>query len=325
MHLKFVLIIIVLGFIGRLEAQNGNFSSLSMFDQMYYNPGYAGEGNDIEARILNRNQWMGFEGAPNTFTLNVDAPFKLLGQHHGAGISLVRDVVGNFSNNEINISYAYRKSLIQGELGIGIGLNMISHDYDVSNWLFPNGDTKSEDGLVPSVADQRPLLFDANIGVFYRGDNLFLSVSCRNLSNTKVKYLNESGDTGSETTSTPQKLVGKQVYFNTGYDYQLPNPMYSVQPGVFLGTDFTSTQLSLSGTVTYNKRIFGGLAYKPTDAIIFMFGFDLPSGMHAAVSYDVTTSRIIKYSTGSFEFMVGYKFSLDIDKDNRKYKSVRFL
>ena len=54
-------------------------------------------------------------------------------------------------------------------------------------------------------------------------------------------------------------------------------------------------------------------------------GVDLPSGIEVAVSYDIGTSRMQNVSDGSFEFMLGYSFSLDIDKDNRKYKSVRFL
>lgn len=322
MRIKYFLIIIAISCFGQIVAQSGNFSSLPMFNQMYYNPGYAGDGNDIEARVFSRSQWMersGFkiEGVPNTTTFSIDAPFKLLGQRHGAGLSIVNDVIGNFTNIEIDISYAYRKSLMQGELGIGIGLNMVSQKLGTYKWLSPDNDPDN-DPLIPALTDQPSLMFDANIGLFYTADNLYMSVSSKNIANTKVKYSSESGN-------TTQELIGRQVYFSTGYDYQLPNAMYSVQPGAFVATDFSTTQLNISGIVTYNKRFFGGLAYKPTDAVIFMAGIDLPSGIHAAVSYDVTTSRIIKYSSGSFEFMAGYSFSLDIDKDNRKYKSVRFL
>jgi type IX secretion system PorP/SprF family membrane protein len=160
-----------------------------------------------------------------------------------------------------------------------------------------------------------------NLGLYYKADNLYLSISGRNLLDTHVKYLKE--ETGS--TSDKQLLIGRQLYFSTGYNYQLANPMFAIEPGVFVATDFASTQISVSSLVTYNKRFFGGLSYRPTDAVIFIAGISLPSGIHVAVSYDMTTSRIIKYSSGSFEFMAGYSFSLDIDKDNRKYKSVRFL
>lgn len=322
MQIKRILIILGVSFSGVLFAQNGNFSSLPMFNQMYYNPGYAGEGKDIEARVLNRNQWMGFQGAPNTFTFNIDAPFKLLGHNHGAGLSIANDELGNMINTELNLSYAYRKSLIQGEVGIGIGLYMNSHGLD-GTWLDQRNGEGQGDGAIPQITDQRPMLFDANLGVYYKADNLYFSLSSRNFTNTEVEYI--ADETSTANNSAKQELIGRQIYLNTGYDYQLPNPMFSVQPGAFIASDFASTQLSVSSIVTYNKRFFGGLSYKNTDAITMIAGLDLPSGIHAAVAYDITTSRIIKYSSGTFEFMVGYKFSLDIDKDNRKYKSVRFL
>jgi type IX secretion system PorP/SprF family membrane protein len=312
---KYTLVFIVFIFSVNVFGQTTNYSSLNMFDQMYYNPGYAGDGNDIEAKILVRNQWMGFPGNPNTQTFNIDAPFKLFNQQHGAGISIISDKLGVYGNTGINISYAYRRSLVQGDLGIGVGLNMISSGLEGT--LVPG--EPGDDPSIPVTGGNKPLVFDFNLGIFYRADNLYLSISSLNLNQTNIKYLDKNGAGSSES------FFGRSVYLSTGYDYQLSNPLFSLQPGAFIASDFASTQLSVSTLVTYNKRFFGGLSYKVTDAIIFIAGVDLPSGIQVAVSYDINTSRIINSSSGSFEFMVGYKFNLDIDKDSRKFKSVRFL
>ncbi|MFA6400536.1 MAG: PorP/SprF family type IX secretion system membrane protein [Salinivirgaceae bacterium] len=313
---KFTLVALFFVLSINIFGQITNYSSLNMFNQMYYNPGYAGDGNDIEAKILVRNQWMGFPGQPNTQTFNIDAPFKLFNQQHGAGLSIINDKIGNYSNVGLNISYAYRRSLVQGNLGIGIGLNMTSSGLD-GTWV-KNEET---DPSIPELGGNKPFIFDLNLGVFYRADNLYLSISSMNLSQTRIKYIEEgTGNTASNTS-----FFGRSVYISTGYDYQLANPLFSIQPGAFIASDFASTQLSISSLITYNKRFFGGLSYKVTDAFIFIAGVDLPSGIQVAVSYDINTSRIIKSSFGSFEFMVGYKFNLDMDKDNRKFKSVRFL
>lgn len=292
------------------------FVSLHMFNQMYYNPGYAGDGNEIEAKILNRQQWIGFEGAPNSTFLNVDAPFKLFNQRHGAGLSIMRDNIGNFGNTGVNLSYAYRRNLIQGDLGIGIGLNMLSSSFE-GTWVTPEA-SEDQDPSIPATSET-PLVIDMNLGLFYRSDNLFLSLSSRNLANSKMKYKGEN---------KKNSYIGRQVFFSTGYDYQLPNPMYSLKPVVFVASDFSSTQLAVNGIVTYNKRFFGGVGMKVSNSVsdvTVMAGVDLPSGIEVAVSYDISTSRMQKVSNGSFEFMLGYSFSLDVDKDNRKYKSVRFL
>lgn len=291
------------------------FVSLYMFNQMFYNPGYAGDGNEIEAKALGREQWMGFDGAPTTFFFNLDAPFKLFNQRHGVGLSIYNDEIGYSRNTGLNLSYAYRKSFIQGDLGIGVGLNMISLQFiDGTNWI-TSGDDVSEDPSIPETSEA-PMIIDFNFGLYYSSDNLFLSLSGRNLANAHMKFKDSEKD---------ETFVGRQVYLSTAYDYQLSNPMFSLKPGIMVGTDFSSTQLSVSSIVTYNKRIYGGLAYKPTDAVSAIVGIDLPSGIEVAVCYDFTTSRLANSSSGSFEFMLGYSFNLDIDKDSRKYKSVRFL
>jgi hypothetical protein len=106
---------------------------------MYYNPGYAGDGNDIEAKAIRREQWLGFDGRPQVTNLNIDAPFKLFGMNHGAGISIQQDIIGFFENLSMNISYAYRKPLTMGELGIGFGGNFSNIALgDKLNWRYPD-------------------------------------------------------------------------------------------------------------------------------------------------------------------------------------------
>lgn len=314
---KATLLILLSGISIFAIGQYDPFVSLNMFNQMYYNPGYAGDGNEIEAKLLNRQQWIGFDGAPKTTFFNVDAPFKLFNHRHGAGLAIVVDNIGFNSNTGLNLSYAYRRNLIQGDLGIGVGLNMISAKIggDGDKWLSSGGDPE-QDPLIPVLGTDVGILFDLNFGLFYRSDNLYLSVSGRNLANSKMEFKSE------DKTNT---FVGRQIYFSTGYEYQLANPMYSFKPSVMVATDFSNTSFNAAGILKYNKRFFGGLGYKYNDAVTVLAGIDLPSGIEVAVAYDITTSRMAKVSSGSLEFMLGYSFSLDIDKDNRKYKSVRFL
>ena len=52
--------------------QDPQFSQ-NMFNKLANNPGYAGSNQAICATALHRSQWMGFEGAPTTLNLSVDA------------------------------------------------------------------------------------------------------------------------------------------------------------------------------------------------------------------------------------------------------------
>lgn len=297
--------------------QTENFSSLNMFNYMYYNPGYAGDGNEIETKALIRNQWMGFEGAPKTQTFSVDAPFKIFGVRNGAGFTIINDGIGNFQNIGLNISYAYRRQMLQGEVGFGVGLSMTNQSFKGS-WVFPDG--SASDPWVPQNTEDKPMFFDMNLGFYYSSENVYLSCSMRNVLQSQIKY--SSSSSGGDVKSS---YMARQLFVGAGYEYQLSNPLFTLKPNLFIATDFASTTFSLAGILTYNEKFFGGLAYKPVDAVTVLAGLSLPSGLEFAISYDITTSSIIKYSSGSLEFMLGYSFSLDRNKDNRKYKSVRFL
>ncbi len=297
-------------------AQTENFSSLNMFNYMYYNPGYAGDGNEIEARLFHRSQWIGFDGAPETQTFSVDMPFKLFGIKNGVGLTLLNDKIGNFRNQGLNISYAYRRVMMQGEVGFGVGASITNQSFS-GEWIFPDG--SSNDPMVPQNTEEKPMFFDINLGFYYSSDNVYLSCSMRNLLQSEIKYDSNTGGDSKPSYNARQAFIG------AGYEYQLANPLFTLKPNLFIATDFASTTFALSGILKYNDKFYGGVAYKPIDAITFLAGMSLPSGIEVALSYDITTSSIIKYSSGSLEFMLGYSFSLGRDKDNHKYRSVRFL
>ena len=76
------------------SAQQDPQFSQYMFNELYSNPGYAGSNNAICATALNRTQWAGFEGAPSTTSLSVEAPVSLL--HGGLGLNVLTDGIGQY-------------------------------------------------------------------------------------------------------------------------------------------------------------------------------------------------------------------------------------
>lgn len=45
-----------------------------MYNTMTVNPAYAGSRGQLSLAALYRSQWVGLEGAPKTFTLNLHSP-----------------------------------------------------------------------------------------------------------------------------------------------------------------------------------------------------------------------------------------------------------
>ena len=59
------------------------------------NPGYAGTTGALCATAAYRTQWVGFPGAPKTFFFSADMP--VLAIHGGAGLTVMKDKLGNFN------------------------------------------------------------------------------------------------------------------------------------------------------------------------------------------------------------------------------------
>ena len=66
-----ILFLTVSGFVQQ-DAQYTQY----MYNTMSVNPGYAGQRDVLSVTALYRSQWVGIDGAPETQTLGVHAPFR---------------------------------------------------------------------------------------------------------------------------------------------------------------------------------------------------------------------------------------------------------
>src|SRR5687767_5613264 len=110
-------------------AQQDPAYSMFMYNGLAINPAVAGSAETFSATALYRKQWAGIEGAPQTQTLNVDAP--VWSNKIGLGISIINDRIGVVENLNINAQYAYRIQFSEGTLSLGLqgGMNNYKADY----------------------------------------------------------------------------------------------------------------------------------------------------------------------------------------------------
>lgn len=285
-----------------------------MFNQMAFNPGYAGSSDMICATALNRQQWVGFSGAPASTAFHANAPVKPFGISSGVGIYILSDKAGFYKNLNISASYAYRLDLGEGKLGIGVNLGFYNQTLE-PEWYIPNSDyhqQPSGDPLIPENSES-VFSFDMGFGLYYNTDNLFVGLSTTHLNEPKFNY----------SKGTP--FLKRQYYFTAGYNFQLPNPLFEIIPSVQLVSDGATSAITFNGSALYNKKFWGGVSYKTGSAIVGMLGLQLFNGIRIGYAYEFPTSDIIQSTTGSHEFMISYCFSIATDRSPKKYKSVRFL
>lgn len=301
-------------FISPVFSQQDPLSSHYMFNTLTYNPGIAGTSGMICATALNRQQWVGFKGAPSTTLFNISAPVNPFKIRSGVGLVVESDNVG--FDKDINLSgiYTYLVDLGSGNLGIGINLGMLNKTLSPT-WEIPSGENHtpaSGDPLIPENKES-VVAFDAGIGAFYTTDKYYAGFSITHVNQPKIRF----------TKGTP--YISRHYYLTAGYIMPLPNPALELLPSVFAFSDGKTIQLNATTLIRYNKKVWGGVSYRAGDALIGMVGFELFNGIRLGYAYDFSMSDIRKSSSGSHEFMVSYCFDLAIGKSPMKYKSIRFL
>lgn len=296
---------------GQFDAQITQY----MHNKTIVNPAAVGEQQMMQIFGLQRLQWISIENAPKTTYFSAHAPFSIKKTAHGGGIQFVNDEFGLFSNQQINLQYAYKLKLGKGKLSIGANIG-------VSNITFKGGDSvhlvvsdyfsPAQDPIIPDNTVSG-IGFDCGIGIYYSTDIWYAGISALHLPESTM----ELGDVG--------EFYMKRLYTASGgYNLKLRNPDYTIKTSALVITDFISWNPSLSALLDYKDKYWGGISGR-LDAISFMLGIKVLNGLSIGYSYDLPVTKIITASHGSHELFLAYEFSLALDKKNKKYKSIRIL
>lgn len=283
-----------------------------MFDRLSVNPAVAGNGGNICATALLRQQWTGFDGAPKTGLINLQGPLTKL--NSGLGLTFYYDKLGQEKSTIARLHYAYHfKVGAQSTFSAGVYLGMSGRALD-GKWVATDG--VANDNAIPT-AGKSASGFDLGAGLYYKSPKIWLGISSTQLPETELK-----------SVSIQNK---RHYYVQAGYDWAIGgDKKYTVEPSVLLKSDASSTQIDISALFLYDEMLWIGASYRTEDAIAPMIGYQMkmPKGdsmLRIGYSYDVTTSELKNYSSGSHEVMLSYCFKIVKPVVNEIYHHPRFL
>jgi len=240
-------------------------------------------------------------------------PLNFLGRTHGIGLNMTNDNLAFNNDFLFSVSYAFRIDAGLGSLGIGVNAGLANQSLTPS-WNGADIITPESDNAIPKNGGS-VFGFDMGLGVHYSTDNLFVGISTTHLNQTSFDFPEEYAET---------KLI-RHYYLLAGYNIQLTNPMFEIQPSLMVQTDARSNHIYVNTNLRYNKRFWGGVSYSVGGALSALVGVELINGIMIGYSYDFELSPLLKYNSGSHEDTVRYCFDLSVDKSPQKYKSIRFL
>jgi len=174
---KLIYILLVVGFacsLGRAQ----QITHTTPFQDMahIWNPAFTAPGTMMQISTFYRQQWVGFEGAPNTAVISAAYPF--VDMNMSAGGAIISDWTGNINKTGIQANYAYKlKELLNRDDQLVIGINGYFHQYRFDG---SKANTFISDDPVVDATRQTKFLpsFGAGVAYFsgteeYNSDNLF--------------------------------------------------------------------------------------------------------------------------------------------------------
>lgn len=323
--------------IGRLEAQQDPQFSQNMNNKLFVNPAYAGSGGQLCAYLLGRQQWVGFEGRPETYLFGVHGSFTtpLINLKSGAGLTLLSDGLGQERTFGVKAMYAVHipLNIMSGDaLGIGLSIGMLQKSFG-TNWRAVHDPWT--DPTIP-LNGFKSSGIDADFGLYYHTHQLYFGLSGTHLLQTALSGEGPglTGEFPTDSSIVPWTTVytaKPHFYAMAGYDYVLPNnPLIVLKPSVFFKTELSSAQVDVNLSAEYNRMFWGGLTYRLQDAVIPMVGINyepaiIPGIVRFGYAYDVTTNALRTGSSNSHEIFLRYCLTLRKPAPVSRHKSVRFL
>ncbi len=280
----------------------------------YYNPAYAGVSGDLKILALSRLQWLGIEGAPKSFFVNADMPLHFGKTEHGVGLVVFTDGIGLFRNTHVGGQYAYKQKLLGGELRIGIQAGIVNQSFDGEKVYYPTSQYhQQEDRAIPKTQVSGTGV-DLNAGIYYSRKNIYAGLGVTHLNKAEV-LLDEYA---SMYLNSTYNLIA-------GYNIQFNNPLYELQPSVFLKSDLQIFQADITARFVYNKMFNGGLTWRVNESVVLLLGAKI-GRFQVGYAYDYPTTALFAKTSGTHELVVSYLLNLKKTKSGKnKHKSVRIL
>jgi type IX secretion system PorP/SprF family membrane protein len=301
---KYAILWMLLGSSSLWAQQDPQFTQY-MFNNLVYNPAFAGTVDNWQFTLFNRSQWInsGYSNAPVTQTFSANTPLTYKDNKMGAGINIINDKIGIERNLSILGSYAYHLNLKKGTLSFGMQLGIRQYRINQSDI-----NAYDKDDPIVNQGIRAPILPEVGIGFLYKTEKWYAGFSSMHLTQSKIKYTNDFAHS---------RLL-RHFYLTGGYTFTL-HPDWKLKPSAMMnfvnGAPFQG-QLTVMGE--YKEMVWLGVGYRSGAATTFNVGVNadkisekFKEKIKIGYSFDWTMiSAVPGFSnSGSHEIFIIYELS----------------
>ncbi len=283
-------------------AQNDIQFSNYMFSEITYNPAMAGSSGKLDAALLYRQQWTGFDQAPQTQVLSVNSYVdKVSG---GLGLNIINDKLGFEHSLNVKLMYAYMLRLTENShLSFGLSFGMVNKSLQGSKLIY---DDMTDPNAV--LNDQTKTKPDFDFGIAYNSKKLAIGLSTTHIAQS--------------LKDATVLIVPRHYYLFAQYKIKASDKI-NIIPSLKVSTAKFITQVDINAIAYYGGKFWVGAGYRTGDAVIGMLGVDITKYFRLGYSYDYNSGGVKSYSGGSHEvILIG---SFDVSKKTVQTKTPRFF
>jgi len=277
-----------------------------MFNKLLVNPAYAGSQEVLSIELLDRYQWVGIEGAPNTITLSAHGLMK--NNKVGLGAYVYRDVIGAEINQGAMATYSYRIRTQKGwfSFGLQFGIKYFNFDFNAIHTKYP------DELFYPQ--DIKNISPDANFGIYYQSSRFFAGLSSKQL------LENDYGTAVIDGKTSYSKLL-RHFYAMAGMAVPLTEKIVFRPSMLVKYVKNAPVQVDLNASVLFNDIFWVGISYRTEKAVTFLTEFRIAKNIRLGYSFDLYMNELQLHNQGSHELRLGF----DIDTNKARMKTPRYF
>lgn len=317
-----------------IKAQQNIQLTQYIFNSLSVNPAYAGYKEEWYGQLAMRSQWVGLDGAPQTFAMSIDGITNPMDKRHGVGLQITADKLGPQSATSAYANYAFRLRFDEADLkrlsfGIGAGITQYSLDGTQLDPISAGDPTLPPNKISNFIPDIR-------FGVYYSSPSWYAGVSVMDLlsgdqSNNVFRW---------DNTTTDNIRRRRHAYFMAGGLIDLEGGV-KLRPSLLWKEDFRGpSSLDLNAMFILGERFWVGAGWR-TGVTVWQKDYEKYTGnslskqnsfsgilqVHATeklrigYSYDYIVSKLSSVQNGSHEITLGLTFG----NQNQRVLSPRYF
>jgi type IX secretion system PorP/SprF family membrane protein len=271
-----------------LAGQNDAHFSQYMFNEALFNPASIQVSNTINASLVARQQWVGFENAPSTQAFSASSYIQEI--FGGAGLNIIHDRLGYESFLTARAFYAFPVQVgVLSSVTFGLGAGIVNRTIDGTKLRY--GDMTDPNAFLGRESFLRP---DFNFGTEFNDPYLTVGFAITHLYRS-VK--------GSQSDYTP-----RHYYLYAKYLFEDVFDRVNIEPYILFKSSWFMTQFDLNVIGYYDDMLWGGLSYRLGDAVSAMLGYYITPDIRVGYAYDYAIGVSRGYNGGSHEIMISTTF-----------------